>query len=135
MKLDPNDPKVTAYALGELSGEERASIEAGLAGSAEARQEVERVREVAALLTQELKKEPLGALSQLHRIAIESETHRMRQPRRRGVPWMGLTVAASLLLATGLYFLRPKSPDVDLVQGGGAGSTPPDQTKQTAPVN
>jgi Protein of unknown function (DUF1549)/Protein of unknown function (DUF1553) len=134
MKLDPNDPKVTAYALGELSGEERASIEAELAGSADARQEVERVREVAALLTQELKKEPLGALSQLQRIAIESETHRMRQPRRRGVPWMGLIVAASLLLATGLYFLRPKSPDVDLAQGGGAGSTAPDQSKQTAPV-
>jgi hypothetical protein len=115
MKLDPNDPKLTAYALGELGAEERAAIESSLAGSPEARAEVQKVRELASLLSEELKKEPLGALSQLQRIAIEGQTQRPRVARSR-VPWLGIAVAASLLLAIGMYFLMPKTNSIELAQ-------------------
>jgi Ca-activated chloride channel family protein len=118
MKVDLNDPKLTAYALGELTGAEQASVEAVLATSPEARHEVERVREIAAMLTQELRKEPLGALSQLQRIAIASETDRLHRQQRRGAPWTGLAVAASLLIVATAYFLFPKQPVLPVAQNG-----------------
>jgi hypothetical protein len=133
MKLDPNDPKLTAYALGELSVEERAVVEQALVESAEARHEVERVRELATLLSQELKKEPLGALSQLQRIAIESESHRYHAQQGGRFPWVGLAVAASVLLAVGAYFLLRKNPEPQLAERPVVRQ--PDQNKQPSPAS
>ena len=45
-KLEPDDPKLTAYALGELDEGERQKIEAQLAGNEEARKTVREVREI-----------------------------------------------------------------------------------------
>ena len=50
MTFDPNDTRLTAYALGELEGAERDEIETQLAGCAESRKYVEEVREMARLL-------------------------------------------------------------------------------------
>jgi len=58
MKLSPDDPKLTAYALGELDAAERAAIEAVLADSPEARAVVEEIRAAAERLTSELAAEP-----------------------------------------------------------------------------
>ncbi len=49
-----DDPRLTAYALGELKGEEREEIEQILRAAAEARAEVEAIRRVAGALTYEL---------------------------------------------------------------------------------
>jgi hypothetical protein len=129
MKLDPNDPKLTAYALGELNGDERAAVEAALATSADLRHEVARIREVAALLSDEFKKEPLCELTQLQRIAIDSETHRL-PTRRSGVPWIGIAVAASLLLSVAAYFYWPRSPEPELA---GVSADPAAKSTPTEP--
>ena len=57
MKLNPDDPKITAYALGELSFEEAAQMEKAIAESPEARAEVEQTRELTATLRDEFRAE------------------------------------------------------------------------------
>ncbi|MEW6305645.1 MAG: von Willebrand factor type A domain-containing protein [Verrucomicrobiota bacterium] len=63
MKLSPDDPKLTAYALGELNPAERADVERALADSPECRQAVEEIRELAGVLKDELVKEPCPAVA------------------------------------------------------------------------
>ena len=64
MKIDPNDPKLTAYALGELDETERAAVERELIRSDAARQAVEEIRATAGLLKEELSSEPRLQLSE-----------------------------------------------------------------------
>ena len=95
MKLDPNDPKLTAYALGELDDAERAEVEAHLETCAASRRAVEEIRQTAELLTAELQKEPCPALTPEQRSGIEPE----HIPERRSFlvrRWKPLAVAASL---------------------------------------
>jgi Ca-activated chloride channel family protein len=58
MKLSTDDPKLTAYALGELDDAARAEVEAALRDSAECRQTVDDIRRTAGWLTAELEREP-----------------------------------------------------------------------------
>jgi len=53
-KLLPDDPKLTAFALGELEGAELAAIEAALRDNAEARAAVAQIRDLAAHLEEAL---------------------------------------------------------------------------------
>src|SRR6059036_714612 len=124
MKLDPNDPKLTAYALGELDAAERSAVESELAASPAARQELEEIREVAVKLREQLKTEPHGGLSNLQRIAIEEQATRLRKQTVR-VPWIGLAVAASLLAAIGAYVYFHQEPQNTVAQGTGV--TQPDE--------
>ena len=48
--MNIDDPKLTAYALGELSGEEKTRVEAEVADSAEAQEFVAGTRELAQIL-------------------------------------------------------------------------------------
>ncbi len=57
MHLDPNDPKWTAFALGELPESEQAELELLLAQSPEAEQNVQEIRSMAEQLRQALKAE------------------------------------------------------------------------------
>ena len=74
--LPPDDPRLTAYALGELEGEEHAAIETALRDNAEARATVEAVRAMAGQMTAALVDEPAMAVEpkraaeSLHRAAI-----------------------------------------------------------------
>lgn len=52
--FSPEDPKLTAYALGELQGQERAHVEAALRADPAARATVERIRAFASELTHAL---------------------------------------------------------------------------------
>ena len=61
MTCDPNDPRLTAFVLGELDPAERAAVETMLGESAECRQAVDEIRMTVGWLT-----------SQLH---DESESH------------------------------------------------------------
>jgi len=54
MTLTPDDPKLTAYALGELPEGERAAAEADLARNPEARQALEEIRRIGEKLREEL---------------------------------------------------------------------------------
>ena len=55
--FDPDDPRLTAYALGEADENDRRAIEEWLAESAEARAEVEQTRGLALILTSEYARE------------------------------------------------------------------------------
>jgi Ca-activated chloride channel family protein len=64
-KILPDDPRLTAYALGEVEGNERAEIEVALAGDAELRAGVEAIRATVAQLEGALAAEPLPAVPEL----------------------------------------------------------------------
>ncbi|MBI3864245.1 MAG: von Willebrand factor type A domain-containing protein [Planctomycetia bacterium] len=68
--IPSDDPRLTAYALGELDPTEQQEVERLLAESADARSAVKEIRELAGLLTAELKHEPAPALTATQRAAI-----------------------------------------------------------------
>ncbi len=69
---DAKAAELTAYALGELHGAEKAAVEARLAGDPAARAEVEAIREVATNLSTALGAEPAVGLSESQRAALRS---------------------------------------------------------------
>lgn len=71
--MNTNDPRLTAYALGELEEGERVQLEALLAARADLRAEVESIRAVASELHDELMCEPTPALSGDQREAIRTQ--------------------------------------------------------------
>lgn len=70
MKLSPDSPELTAYALGELTPAERAAVEAALAESPELRAELDALRHTADLLAHEFAAEPAVELSPSQRATI-----------------------------------------------------------------
>jgi len=103
------------YAVGALTPEERHAFEAALAGSPELQREVAELRELSALLALPEARAPEADLKQrlLQRIREQKSATLPRAgapaPRRSLLPLvLGLGLAASLLLATGL-FLRTRS--------------------------
>ena len=74
MRIDPNDPRLTAYALGELENEdERVEIEKALQHSEELTRVVAQIRQTADLVMEELHGEPSPGLSREHQQRIESK--------------------------------------------------------------
>ncbi len=113
MKLHPNDPKLTDYALGEIQDEnERKAIEEFLEHSEEARQEVDSIREAATLLTSELQSEPAPLLSNQQHQEIAAKSQRQSHSflilaRSRWGLVGGLAAAACLILAINVSLLNP----------------------------
>ncbi|HEX5221134.1 MAG TPA: von Willebrand factor type A domain-containing protein [Verrucomicrobiae bacterium] len=73
MNLNSDDPKLTAYALGELEGKERTEVETLLADNPKARQWVEEVRKTATQLEGELCRGEVPQLNSEQVGAIEAE--------------------------------------------------------------
>ena len=102
MPIAPDDPRLTAFALGELEESERPEVEALIASDPDARVFVNEIRATARLLAEHLQSESLPGLAPEHRRAIETclESPRAASilprptPRRR---WAEFAVAASLL--------------------------------------
>ncbi|HEX4149901.1 MAG TPA: von Willebrand factor type A domain-containing protein, partial [Pirellulales bacterium] len=99
MHPDPNDPRLTALALDEVDAAEASELEQHLAGCAACRQEVDRLRELAASLNQQLTKEPLP-IAGLRPIRLPTKprwavTRHLRSTRL-------VAVAASLLIVAGV---------------------------------
>ena len=69
--FQPDDPRLTAYALGELDPAERAQVEAMLTDSAEARTALEEIRETIGLLSRNLTFEPALTLTISQRQLVE----------------------------------------------------------------
>jgi len=59
IQMDPDDPRLTAYALDELEGDERAQVAAAVAADPSLRAAVDEIRATAGRLTAALKAEPL----------------------------------------------------------------------------
>ncbi len=83
--FDLDDPRLTAYALGELDGEEARAVEAWLATSEEARAEVEAIRGFAVVLESELSTSEGRELTATQRRAIGERSERFGKLRRRKV--------------------------------------------------
>ena len=121
--INPDDPKWTAYALGELNGAERDAVEEELNASEEARMLVEDLRFAAQLTKAELRDgTAFPALTATQRETIYGAAAVVR-PRRwfaRPVVWVpGLAAAGLALLAltlspvnSGLWAKWPKSPPI-----------------------
>ena len=118
MTLEKNDPRLTAYALGELDDAERREVEALLAGDDVARQAVEEIRHLAGMLTDELAAEPAPELTPEQRqgVLVAPATRPARYTRL----WAALTAAAAILIVAGaaLYIYSGSLKDDS---SGGAG--------------
>ncbi len=118
MKINPNDPKLTAYALGEIQDEnERKAIEEFLENSEEGRQEVDSIREAAALLTNELQNEPAPLLSQQQHQEVAAKSQGkpyafLNLARSRWVLAGGLAAAACLILVVNLTLSPQRDAEV-----------------------
>ncbi|HZF02050.1 MAG TPA: von Willebrand factor type A domain-containing protein [Methylomirabilota bacterium] len=103
MKITPDDPKLTAYALGELDKSERAAIEAELEKSFACQQAVEEIREMAASLKKKLATEEMPELAFAQQRKIENQLKQSAEKPRtnwwRILFYGGLSTAAACLIA------------------------------------
>jgi Ca-activated chloride channel family protein len=107
MTFDPDDPRLTAYALGELEARERAEVEAWLEEEPDARRSVDELRCLARLLGTLLRAEASPGLGAEQKRAIARELE--RDPQAGALPFPGsrrwsvlaryAVLAAALLLA------------------------------------
>ena len=105
MKIDPHDPRLTAYALGELDDDECADLEALLKDDATARREVETIRRAATVLTDKLQSEPCPRLNP-EQLAAINERFTSHKQETYAFPWwrilgwgIGLAGTAAILAA------------------------------------
>ncbi|GJM25915.1 MAG: hypothetical protein DHS20C16_23300 [Phycisphaerae bacterium] len=107
--IPEDDPRITAYALGELSEDDAANLESELSANPEWQETIASVQETAGLLKQALAEEPMVGLTQAHRDAIESRIAESESVNihastptaltaAQKVAWLGMGIAASLFL-------------------------------------
>ncbi len=75
----PDDPRLTAYVLGELSQAERAAVERQLAVCSESRAVVDELRTTTEQLSEALQREPLPMLTPEQRATIEAVSQASRR--------------------------------------------------------
>ena len=105
MPHHPDDPRLTAFALGELGPAENAEVEAALLADPEAAALVAEVRATALLLTEHLRAEASPGLDPSHIRAIEARLVPEPAPAPARRRWARYAIAAGLLglAATLLY--------------------------------
>ena len=97
MSIDTNDPRLTSYALGEMSTLESTAFETELATDPAALAEVEAIRSMAGAVQAELHTEDAPALAPEQRAAITNA-----KPRRRTVrPCCAPCSRAAISIRTG----------------------------------
>lgn len=101
--IDRNDPRLTAYVLGELDDSERELIEQSLTGSSELRREVEAIRRGADLIEKSLLSEPVAGLSDEQKVSLRAAAEafgtRAHRPSRRRFSWLAITSCLAILVA------------------------------------
>ena len=70
--ITPDDPRLTAYVLGELEAADRAAVEAQMASDPQCREIVEHLQQTTATLFEALQSEPVPSLTDRQRAAIRS---------------------------------------------------------------
>ena len=133
MILNPDDPKLSAYALGEVAGADRAAIEAELPQSSECRQTVEEIRATAALLEEHLAAEPCPLLDPKRQAAVLTALEKSMAPSWRLLEWfawfrckpvfvLGGTAAVIALI---LVLQKPSTPPPTPAGASATGGQPP----------
>jgi Ca-activated chloride channel family protein len=100
--MNPNDPKLTAYILDELTDADRSEVESAISADAQLAAEVEHLRATAESLETHLKDEASAGLTQAQRAAVlsgQGTTKRRGRTLRRT-----LMIGGSSLLAASLLF-------------------------------
>jgi Ca-activated chloride channel homolog len=111
MKIDANDPRWTAYVLGEMSdATERAEFDKAVEESEEMRKLVDDIQATAGLLTKELRSEPSATLTADQRRKIEAQATGSRFIFKP--VWMMAAAAAVLVLVSfvALRYFRQNNP-------------------------
>jgi len=131
-RLDPADPRLTAFALGELEGAENAWVAASVAADPALQSAVEEIRDTAARLTAALEAEPLPQPAPPVRI----EPYQTVRPSRIfRLPYWGmaaLAAAACLAVIVTLRELPRTPPPARLALAEAAGSPPPATADQAS---
>ncbi|HOC71933.1 MAG TPA: hypothetical protein PKL54_03915, partial [Candidatus Hydrogenedentes bacterium] len=124
MNITKDDPLLTAYALGEVTDEERAAVERFLEKNPDARAEVEEIRAAATLLTGALAEEDAPALTPEQRAAVLEAAEPapirapVRAPFRHGRLVLRLAFYTGLIVAIGAVLIPP----LTRTRGGARGS-------------
>src|SRR3989442_4469272 len=99
MNINPDDPKWTAYVLGEMDESDRAALESELECSAEAREFVEELRLAATLMKEKLAAETGFGLAPEQRAKVRASAGVGKRWFGRPPVWVAGLAAASLLAA------------------------------------
>lgn len=121
MNTAADDPRLTAYVLGELDASERAALEAELAESEALRAELEGIERTLEALRAELEATPKVSLDEVRRARIRRELAAPR-PKRRLRALVATAVTAAAMAAGALLFVSsqgraPSTAAVDFVSG------------------
>ncbi len=109
--IHEDDPRLTAYALGELSKEDATDLESELSANPEWQETIASVQETAGLLKKAFAEEPTVGLTQEDRAAIEMRinTHEIdicskkRISRVAKIVWISSGLAACVLLSISIW--------------------------------
>ena len=116
MKIDANDPRWTAYALGELKDEkERAELESVLKESEEMRLMVEEIRRTAEWLNDGMKQESFVGLTQTQRERIETQATKQRNWFWSRPVWALSAAAACMVLILSVWVYQSQNNSTDSV--------------------
>jgi Ca-activated chloride channel family protein len=124
MNITPDDPRLTAYVLGELDQHERAEVQAQVRQSPELQRAVQEIRETAQLLSEEFSRETAPGLTNEQRRTIERAA--ARQNGRAGSPrrpllmnrvFLGSSALAACLLIVVSVWLVQTAHLYDSVEG------------------
>ncbi len=111
-KINPDDPRLTAYALGELEGEAEALVEAAIAADPNLAAEVENIRAMAGDLADALGEEALPEVEPVE--LFEPEGKRIEFPlghrKRRRFPYYWVSGLAAAGFAVLIVFQSAESP-------------------------
>src|SRR5262245_18472846 len=107
-RFNTDDPRLTAFALGELDPDEAALIEPQMASAASLRSAAELIRQTASMLTTELTAEPAPELTEAQRQLIHERPEPvLRSPwifRAKQI-WMGVGLAAAACLTFAVFVM------------------------------
>src|ERR1035437_6677336 len=111
MKMTPDDPRLSAWLLGELPADEAEWVECAVAEDPELAEEVRRMRELHALLDQALAGPVSGLLpEQVDEIRAAGRTDKARRRiiplpvKRRSWTWL-ISTAAAAVVCGGLFIM------------------------------
>src|SRR4051812_16902440 len=104
MNIHRDDPRWTAYVLGELNAADRAEIERELESSAEAREIVDEIRMMTLLLKDELTKEAPLALNPAQTRSVRAAAGANGSPKRQWIlgGFAGAAIAALVIFGVAL---------------------------------
>ncbi len=107
--MNPDDPKFTAYALGELHNEvDRAEVEQALSDNPELQKSLDEIRSVSSLLEDALKDEPAADLTDEQKLQIDTHLQASTAPAAKSNLsqfWPYLALAACLILTVPMLFI------------------------------